>query len=209
MIIAIDVLLGLTILISIIVGAKQGFIKSVVGFLRFVIAFILANTFYPTVASLARKLIGVETVPISDEKTGIIEFIRSVPEKLSTVDTETAREMFISVLFEIGAFLLIFFAVVLIIKFIAWIIEKNTRIPGLSFANKFLGGVFGAFCGLFWTWLLAGLFSNYLLDWLVENSPELFYEEMRDDFFVKFCAETNPLVYLFSAVDKLASKFQI
>ncbi|MBO4217794.1 MAG: CvpA family protein [Clostridia bacterium] len=209
MIIAIDLILGLTILVSIIVGVKQGFIRSVVGFLRFIIAYIVANAFYPTAAALARKLIGIESPETGGGKTGIIQFIKSLPENMASADTDTARAIFASAMFEIASFLLIFFVTVLLIKFIVWIIEKSSHVPGLSFANRFLGGVFGVFCGLLWAWILASLFTNYLLDYLVGQNSDLFYPEMRDNFLLKFCARTNPLTYLFSAVDALASLFQL
>ncbi len=209
MIIAIDILLGIAILVSVAVGIRQGFIRSVAGFLRYVIAYIAANALYPSVASLTRKLMGIETPSISDGKEGIIQFIKSIPDKISAVDTETAREMFTSAVIEVIVFIVIFFTVLFIIRFIAWIIEKSMRLPGLTFANRFLGGVFGAFCGLMWAWLLASLFSNYLLDFFIEKDPVLFYPEMRDNFLVKFCAENNPLAYLFAGVDALAKMLQI
>lgn len=205
MIIAIDVILVLIIVVSVIVGIKQGFIKSVVGFLRYIIAYIIANALYSPTAVLSRKLVGLEAESISEEKTGIITFIKALPEKISGVDTETAREMFISALFDIVMFILIFVVTLFIIRLITFIIEKGAKLPGLSFTNRFLGGVFGIFCGLLWTWILASLFSNYLLGYLVEKYPDIFYEEMRDDFLVNFCANTNPLTYLFNAIDAIAS----
>ena len=208
MIIAIDIILALTIVISVAVGIKQGFIRSVVGFLRYVIAYIVANALYSVAASMARKLVGLDAASISEGKTGIIALIRSVPERIAAVDTETARELFISVLFDVVMFILLFIVVLFIIRLITFIVEKGVKIPGLSFINKLLGAVFGVFCGLLWTWIMASLFSNYLLGYLVAKYPDLFYEGMRDNFLLNFCANTNPLSYLFRGIDALGSFFQ-
>jgi membrane protein required for colicin V production len=140
---AIDyVIIGLLTL-SVVTGLMRGLVKEIIALLTWVVAYIAATLF-------ATKL---ATIFTSSPK---------VQEAIATSGSDAAQNGEPSLLAIGASFICIIFAVLIIGKIIGYIVSGAIEGRGISVANRFLGGLFGACRG--------GLFVLFIM-FLVQLTP--------------------------------------
>ena len=216
------IVLILIIVISAIVGLKRGFVRSVAGLVSYIISYIVANRFYTLLTPIVSKIPFIQSMttdiemPEIDPGTGFLGRIGAIFKYLfdnsmnSGSDvTETARAVINNFLAELIteaiAFLALFFATLIILKLLLFLIDKFCETPVLKGTNKTLGVIFGILCGFFITWIVSNLFVNTLLPIFVERWPAVFSYELGEHFMVKFFMKFSPVALVMYFVNKIGS----
>ena len=78
------------------------------------------------------------------------------------------------------AFLLIFFASVVVLRLLTWLLDMLFQLPVLKTANTMLGLLVGVVIALFWAWVLCPLSITFIRA-MASISPELFNESVIDN----------------------------
>jgi membrane protein required for colicin V production len=121
--------------ISILIGMGRGLIKEVISIVTWIAAFIVACTFS---TRLAASFSGA---------TGVVE---STVSSSVGVNADSAVSML-----AVGAcFVALFIGTLIIGSIISYIVGRAAKIPGVSFFNRMLGGLFGAGRGLLFNLLI-------------------------------------------------------
>lgn len=156
-----DVLVLLTIGISIFVYANRGFIKSVLSLCGCLIAIIAATLTKP-------MLVPVISAPIEKALEGVAD--GKLSEIVNAAETATAIANPIS-------FVLLFVIYIIVVRLIAKLLDRFCRLPVFKQANRLLGGLMGVVIGIFYAQILAIFlftFSDFLLSVQDFISPEAF-----------------------------------
>ena len=231
-----DILLIVVVLIFLIVGAKKGLVKSVSGFLVYILAFSFANYFYTFVMKFMDRIGFIAGMKVAEaaeaageilgEESGFIERISRIgssifsggflsadtaalnPEALT--DTQNLLNYLIGdAISALFSFLALFIVLLLLLKLIAYLLnELFTKVAGLKQVNSLLGGVFGAVCGFFWAWVFAKVFVSFLFPLLNGKYPLVFPAEMVESRVVTFCLSVNPLAFLMVFANRFAGLFR-
>jgi len=205
-----------------IIGAVRGFVRSIAVFVRYIVAYMLANRFYTLGAALVAKIPFIANMitdvemPDISEGTGFFERIGKTVSfvaegifsgEISSDETVQAiiNNYLADIISKAVAFAVIFFAALLILKLAIYLFDKVCDLPGLKEVNKTLGFVFGVLFGLLITWLLANLTVNTILPWLVEKWPDVFTLEMGQTAVVKFFTKYNPVALIMYIVNVISS----
>lgn len=220
--IIIDVCLVIVLAVCAVIGWKKGFIKSLCGFLSYVISFAVANALYRLLSLLIIKLPFLQAMitdvtmpPVAKNATFLDKIsvaFRYIAEntKLSSLDASAkeAKQILSNYVAEaiadILGFAIIFFAVLLLLKLLLWIMDKVvTNMPVIKQANSLLGCILGLGKGFVWTWALTNLFVRFILPFLTEKYPTVFVSEIANSFAVKLCTKINPITYLFLLINMI------
>lgn len=231
-----DILLIVIILIFLIVGAKKGLVKSVSGFLVYILAFTFANYFYTFVMKLMDRIGFIANLKITEateaagsilgEESGFIERISRIGSAVfsgkllssdaSIIDPEALTETQNLLNYLIGdtisallSFVALFIVLLLLLKLIAYLLnELFTKVEGLKQVNSILGGLFGTVCGFFWAWVFAKVFVSFLFPLLNGKFPLVFPAEMIESRVVSICLAVNPLSFLMLFTNWFAGLFR-
>lgn len=94
---------------------------------------------------------------------------------------------------NILGFVLVFFALLLLLWLLTFILDKICELPVLKTANKLLGIILGTVLGLFFAWLLAAVIGG-VLPHLSKAYPDIFKPSaMEDSIVLKWLYNFNPL----------------
>ncbi len=191
---AVDILLLLAFFGMIVVGAAKGFVKSILGMVAMIAAFILAyqlsavlapviydrfisERVYETIkeklvdssgaGAAARQVAAVfATIPavvlnmagsIGIDTDGIVQKVNALDNQGANIAAELEKSIAAPIITAVAHAIL--FVVVLTVSYILLMIvvklvDKFFKLPLLKTANKLLGGVLGAFKGVFLVFLL-------------------------------------------------------
>ena len=200
-----DIILLLIVAIFAVIGAKKGFVKSVSGFVSYIVSFFLTFAFYKKAAVLVKRLpfiakmiTDVEMPEFSDGNNGFMEKIKVIIDYIISSDdvSETAnavaKNLIADVISTVIAFVLVF------------ILALIVKAPIIRQADGILGFVFGILNGFFWAWIIANLFGNLLFPILNSKWPDIFIMPMLDSTIYKLCTKINPMTYIFMAIKKIS-----
>ena len=218
-----DVILIAILVLCAIIGWKRGFLKSLGGFVSYIIAFAVANKFYKLLAKfvieipfLAKMITDVEMPPIPQNITFLdkVKFIFDyVSENATASDIDGSAEMIKAILNNYVAeliasligFIVMFAVTWLVLKLGLWLLELVVdKTPVIRQANGILGSIVGLLTGFFWTWVTSNLFVRFALPILNDKWPTVFVSELADSFVVRFCTEINPITYLFLLINLIS-----
>ena len=158
--------LFLIIIASTIISFFRGFIKSVAGFVEYILSFVVAYTLAPVGAKLVKmvpiikNLITDVQMPAIDESATstqkMIEMVKYIALTGLNNNNETIKQIANNYLAEILsiaiAFVVLFLVTIVILKILVAIINKIATVPGIKQLNRLLGGIFGLMIGFFITW---------------------------------------------------------
>lgn len=218
-----DVVLIGILAICVVIGWKKGFIRSLRGFVTYILSFAVANTLYRVASKavikipfLQNMITDVEMPALSpnatflDKMRAIVKYI-SEKSTFSNLDetSETVKAIINNYVAELLAsiigFIVIFIVVLLILKLILWILDMIvTKTPVIRQANGLLGGAVGLFTGFFWTWVFSNAFIHFALPFLSEKWPTIFVAEIANSFIVNLCTKINPITYLFMLINLIS-----
>ncbi len=151
---ALDILFVLIAVIFIAVGAKRGFIKSLIQSAKFLLAILITYFVAPAVSGFIKDKFIFQ--PIYDwlNKMGT-NAVESLPKFLQpaegTVGQEAASvaDTVSGLISNIIGYVVTFVLALILLTLVAWLLTKLTdRINFLGTANRVLGGVFGALMGV-------------------------------------------------------------
>lgn len=212
-----DIILLLIVAIFAVIGAKKGFVKSVSGFVSYIVSFFLTFAFYKKATVLVKRLpfiakmiTDVEMPEFSDGNNGFMEKIKVIIDYIISSDdvSETAnavaKNLIADVIATVIAFVLVFILALIIMKVIFLIIGVFVKAPIIRQADGILGFVFGILNGFFWAWIIANLFGNLLFPILNSKWPDIFIMPMLDSTIYKLCTKINPMTYIFMAIKKIS-----
>lgn len=210
-------------LTCLIVGFKNGLIESIKGFITYILSFAAANTLFRFVSiyvirlSVFQKMTTEMEMPALDGKGTFLDNVKAIfryftenevlarPKDMSAELHAIVNNYIAELLSSLIAFVAVFFAVLLLLKFVLWIVGRFVDgTPGLKQTDRVLGGAVGLINGLFWTWMFSGLFTRFVLPFLSEKWPDIFPMEIADIGIVRFCLETNPISYLFALINQIS-----
>lgn len=219
-----DILLIVIVLIFLIVGAKKGLVKSISGFLVYILAFNFANYFYTFVMNFTDRIGFIANMKLAEaaeaagevlgDESGFIERISRIGSAVfsgellspdaSILDPGVLTDAQNLLNYLIGdavsaliSFVGLFIVLILLLKLVVYLLnELFTKIEGLKQINSILGGVFGTVCGFFWAWVFAKIFVSFLFPLLNAKFPLVFPAEMVESRVVTICMSVNPLAFL-------------
>lgn len=219
----VDLILVFVLALCVYIGWMRGFVKTLSGFLIYVVSFAFANASYHLITKYViqipflQKLISDVEMPAFSEKATFLdklgEIVTFAKDTALSQGAEEALEASKAVLgncvaellASVIAFAAIFLASILLLKLLIWIFDAFvTRLPVLRQANGFLGGIIGLFNGFIWTWALSNIFVRILLPILHHGWPNLFVYEIADSFVVNLCTKINPITYLFELINLIS-----
>ena len=219
----VDLILVFVLALCVYIGWMRGFVKTLSGFLIYVVSFAFANASYHLITKYViqipflQKLISDVEMPAFSEKATFLdklgEIVTFAKDTALSQGTEEALEASKAVLgncvaellASVIAFAAIFLVSILLLKLLIWIFDAFvTRLPVLRQANGFLGGIIGLFNGFIWTWALSNIFVRILLPLLHHGWPNLFVYEIADSFVVNLCTKINPITYLFELINLIS-----
>ncbi|MBQ8496531.1 MAG: CvpA family protein [Clostridia bacterium] len=219
----IDLILVFILALCVYIGWVRGFVKTLSGFLIYVVSFAFANasyhliTKYTIMLPFLQKLISDVEMPVFSEKATFLdklgEIVTFAKDTALTQGAEEAVEATKAVLGNcvaellaaVIAFILIFLVSILLLKLLIWIFDAFvTKLPVLRQANGLLGGIVGLFNGFIWTWALSNIFVRIVLPLLHHVWPNVFIYEIADSFVVNLCTKINPITYLFELINLIS-----
>lgn len=219
----IDISLLCILIISAIIGACRGLIKSVGNFIVYILSFMIANSFY-TVGDMwiskLKFLVDMRGNTVCEELDAMshstfCDKTRFILSKLTKTDLGTILnsgnseiKYYCSELISgLISFIIIFIISLILLKLLLLIINKAFEAPVLKQINKTLGFVFGILVGLFAAWLVANLFSGILLPFFIERWPETFNTGMLDSTVLQLFTKYNPITYLVIVLNWITKLF--
>lgn len=152
------IILGL-LLFSMLAGLMRGLVKEMIALLTWVVAFVVSTVFATRLANVFTSSPKVQSA------------ISSATNSLSASTNEPASLLAIGI-----SFISIFVCVLIIGKIISYFISSAIEGHGISFANRFLGAVFG---------LGRGVLFVLLVMFLVQLSPVSDQESWQESRFVE------------------------
>ena len=207
--------LFLIIIISALVGFFRGFVKSVAGFLVYIVSFFAARTFTPLLAVVMKrlpfiaKMITDIEMPVLDNSSTtlqkIIEMVKYIYNSGKSTDEaikQIANNYLAEVLSYVIAFIILFIAIFIILKLVVLLIHKIAQTPVLKQINKILGLLVGILTGFFITWLISNAFTNIILPILSSSYPDVIPYSIGQTSLMKFFMESNPISWIMNFIVK-------
>ncbi len=212
-----DLILVLILTVCAFIGYKHGLVHTLSKFISAMISFTLANKFYvllaklfiqiPLLESMAAEKPFAESMTCLDRIASSIEIIKEnltvFGDQATMTEAEAIVDHAVAVLIaSCFAFVATFIIAMLLMKLLLVLLDGFvTKIPVLKQINGVLGGIFGLFNGLFWTWLITNAFVSILLPTLSAKFPSLFVQEIADSVIVQLCTKINPVTYIIGLIN--------
>ena len=214
----VDLILIVILVLCVYLGWKNGFIKTLGGFLSYVVSLAIANAMHkllvPGVQRLPflRNMIteNVAALPIDPEATFFdkmkILLSHMTENVMLNSDTEAAKAIFKNCLSELLAisisFGIIFLIALLVLKTIFFAFDQFVQqLPVIKETNGFFGACAGLLNGFIWTWTASNLFIYLLLPILQRYHSDFFMMEIADSYILALCTKINPVTYLFRLIN--------
>ena len=210
----VDIVLLAILALCVFFGWKNGLIKTLGGFLSYVVSFAIANAVHKFIVPYVQKIPFLANM--ITENAAAPEFAPDATffDKLKTLfafiaddvikngNTDASKAVFNNCLAEILttviSFAGVFIAALLLIKLVFFILDKFVKkIPVIKQANGLLGAVAGLLNGFIWTWGASNIFIKFLFPILHYIKPDVFAMEFADSFVLSICTKINPITYLF------------
>ena len=224
----IDIILLAIIVLSIFLGWKKGFVRTVLNSLSFFIAIILTGLLYgyvydwlypkfflPKITDIINDMV----VKVTDGAT-LDSLFNKLPQsftdligKFTTVPqakdyysanpnasvssfSEFLASPVASTIGKVLCFILVFIAIMLLLKLVGFLLDSVCKLPLIKSANKLLGILAGIILGFLFAWLLSEAIS-VLLPKLTLLFPNVFGEDILEKSFVlKYLALFNPFSFI-------------
>lgn len=177
-----DLIVIAIIALSVFIGVKRGFLRSVIGFLSIIISLILAVWTYPVVADVINNTeikatiteavensLGEEPTIAKEEKEeesgfSILpktaqETIEKQKEAITETAIQTTAQTVSTLAVNIISILLVFVVVRLIMFLISTTLGFITKLPVIKSVNRLLGGALGTLCGILSVYLILTLIT--------------------------------------------------
>lgn len=167
-----DAIFIAVLLITVWIGVKRGFIRSIIGFITLLLSIVLATVFYQ------RFLDFVQTVPflkqlqeqitlaiaqmaapmLADNLDSFPPFImRFLPQEMIMSGVQNASDWIAQSLTQVLLFLIFTVLLHIVIRLCAMLLLALTHLPVIRQCNRLLGGGFGAVTGILLCYLLAAV----------------------------------------------------
>ena len=216
-----DLVLLAVFFLCIFMGWKKGFVKTLSGFMSYILSFAIANAFDDLVAPLVRKIPfisnmiteGAEIPGVTKSSTfldKINAFIRFFAEDMISDGSGDATQAVLKnaiaeVLVIVIAFVAVFVISLVIFKILFRVFDSIIKkIPVVKQANGLLGAIIGLFNGFIWTWVLSNIFVKLLVPVLNRFNPDFFGLEIANSIIVQFFTTINPITYLFWLINLIS-----
>ena len=213
-----DLVVLAIIFLSVYIGIKRGFLRTVVGFLSIFISISFAIWTYPIVADVindtglkakinetVEQSLSDTTAKDSEEKTDEKEGFSLLPKSaIDAIDEHTqsltqtavggAAEAISGLAVNIISILLVFVLVRIIMFFVSLLTKFITKLPIIKSIDKCLGAVLGALCGLLVIYLLLTLvtFNSAL------NSSDSIGKAVKESYIASYMYDNNYIVGMIS-----------
>lgn len=217
----IDVILVLILLYCAYSGWKSGFIKTLSGFLTYVLSFAIANAFDDLLVPVIRKIPffgnmiteGAVFPEVSGDATFLDKMqvlLRFLTEDVMADGNADATQVALKnclaeILISGVAFVAVFLIALILLKLIFYALDfLIKKIPVVKQANGVLGALAGLLNGFIWTWVISNIFVEFLLPVLNHLQPDFFIMEIADSYIIHLCTKINPITYLFQLINMLS-----
>ena len=219
----VDLALVFVLALCVYIGWLRGFVKTLSGFLAYVISFAIANATYRFLSAFVLRLpflqkmaSGVDSAVFSEKATfldKLKEILAVTKEMAFSGNTQEALESakgmlgycLAELLASVIAFVLIFVLCILLFKLLIWIIDIYVKkMPVIGKANSILGAIVGLLNGFIWTWAASNVFVRWALPVLNRMWPDIFIYEIADSFIINLCTKINPITYLFELINMIS-----
>lgn len=217
-----DIILIAVFFLCIFLGWKKGFVKTLSGFVAYIVSFILANALDDLVAPLVRKLpfisnmitegaadVGLTSdMTFLDKMNSIMKFFANdmISNGNSEATQAAVKNYMAEILIAVIAFAAVFVVSLIVLKVLLRVFDSIIKkIPVIKQANGLLGAIVGLFNGFVWTWVISNVFVKFLIPVLNQSNPDFFALEIAESFIVKFFTTINPITYLFWLINWISS----
>jgi uncharacterized membrane protein required for colicin V production len=217
----IDVILVLILLYCAYLGWKSGFIKTISGFLSYVLSFAIANAFDDLLVPFIKKIPLFSNMITEDAVFPVISEDATFLDKMKVLlrfltedimadgNADAAQTALKNCLAEILisgiAFVTVFLISLILLKVLLFALDfLIKKIPIVKQANGVLGAMAGLLNGLIWTWALSNVFVKFLLPVLNHLEPDFFIMEIADSYIIHLCTKINPITYLFELINLIS-----
>lgn len=221
MAVIIDIILVVILLYCAYSGWKSGFIKTLSGFLTYVLSFAIANSLDDRFVPVIRRipLFGnmITEGAVFPEVSGNATFldkmqvlVRFLTEDViadgNTDATQAAlKNCLAEILISGVAFVAVFLISLILLKLIFFALDfLIKKIPVVKQANGVLGALAGLLNGFIWTWAISNVFVKFLLPVLNHLKPDFFIMEIAESNIIHLCTEINPITYLFQLINMIS-----
>ncbi len=204
----IDIIIAVVIILFIIVGYKNGFMKSVYRVSAFVLGIVLAYVLYRPVKNLFINSGLMDKVnsgirSLSDSHMQVLNenilpgYMKSMVANGQVSLSDAVSGFLTTLVINVLAFLFVFLAVRLLIALLGRVIHITSRLPVINFFNRGLGVVLGIAEGIMLIYLV--LAFVYAVTPLRENPVTVEYINASP--LTKTMYENNPVIDLISPTD--------
>ena len=219
----IDIALIFLLALCVYIGWVRGFVKTLSGFLTYVLSFAIANATYRFLSAFVMRLPFLQKMAGDVDASVFSEnatFLDKIKEILSVAKESafsgnageavgTAKEMLgycvAEMLSCVIAFALIFALSVALLKLLIWLFDLYVKkLPVINKANGILGAIVGLLNGFIWTWSISNIFVRFAFPVLHYVWPDVFVYEMTESFVLNLCTKINPITYLFELINLIS-----
>lgn len=212
-----DLIVVAIILVSVIISAKRGFARSVIGVFSIVISLLIASFAYPiasnyiesselktVIAQKVEESLGVEDEIIMEKTEEEKDFLffpkamqKSIEDKTKEIEQtakKTTAQTVTTLIINLISIISVFLIVRILMFILTHLLNLLTKIPIIKGFNKLLGGALGLLTGAFIVYLLFAIltFSSAL------NQNEVIIKEIKDSRIASQMYDNNLLVNIIS-----------
>ncbi len=167
-----DILFIAVLLIAVWIGARRGFVRSIIGFLSLLLSIILATFFYQQFLDLVKntpflnQLQVQMTIAISQSVTPMLTenletlpgfILRFIPQATISGGVQTVSDWLAQSLTQVLLYLVFILLLHIVLRICANLLLALTHLPVIRQCNKLLGAGFGAVTGILCCYLLAAI----------------------------------------------------
>ncbi len=167
-----DILFIIVLLIAVWIGARRGFVRSIIGFLSLLLSILIATFFYQQFLDLVQNVpflnqirwqimaaISQSVAPMLTENLETLpDFIlRFIPQETITGGVQTVSDWMAQSLTQVLLYLIFILLLHIVLRVCANLLLALTHLPVIRQCNKLLGAGFGAVTGILCCYLLAAL----------------------------------------------------
>lgn len=208
-----DLVVIAIILLSLFIGVKRGFIRSIVGVLSIVISLALATWTYPVVSNTIDNIGITSSIEDTIEKSLINkdnsekqntedeishlpkstqEVIQKQTEAITASAADATAKTISSLAVNIISILLVFIIVRIIMFLISHSLKFITRLPVIKGIDKILGGILGLLSGI----LIVYLILTFITFNTAINSDGALIKAIHNSYLTSFMYDNNFIVNL-------------